>query len=1136
MRRALAAAAAVVLWAAAAHADTSPSVSPAFPLDSPPFRSQPEQRYEEISFDGTNYLVVWEDLSDTLGTYCRLVAARVTQDGVVLDQPALQLSDNCDGNGSQSQRRISVGFDGQAWLVAWVAKSSNMPVVLVRRDGTFSAMTVLPTEAVAGSQASSPSVAGNPDTGGFLVAWQSTRAYAARVSPDGLYVPNSTVTVPGSVPILAHVGGRYLLVTTRAVSSVARVFVRQASDEGVLLGTAAIELMTPGSAGSPHVATDGTTALITYRTSDGMLGGALVDGNLQLLSLHDIAGPCASRTPNPTSLSWMNGAYITEWNDDCATPDYSWTGAIVAPDGTATTIPLISPTLESVVGGGQNGFLTVWRERVDGVGLLSPGGYVLYAANYDASGHQLGTPFPLGTRPVSEYAPAVTYDGAHFVSAWTDSRDTGGVYGVRFDSEGRVLDVPAWQAIPRRPTTAAGPLISGGGGQSLIVATISDGQTMVTVDASGVPGAAVSPGATMPPHLVWNGQAFVGAGYSATAGVYFRRFDGEGSPVDADPISLWPASNTGPAVDVGCDSVSGRCLVAWHYGGASATFASAVRIDADGTVLDSVPFSLPTDTNTGPGSVAIAVSNGMFVVVAAKQAALHPVWAFRIGVDGTLLDATGIALLTNAAAGGFSATATGGHVLVAFGNAPTIPQVQSDGTKMYGVVLELLEPPVVGARFTIATDWYAGACRVSADNDHTAVVTYAALGTTLGNPRAVARLLDFAPLPQGSNCDASWHCGSGVCADGVCCDVPCGDSTTDCVACSVAAGATADGTCSPLDSMTCDSGDLCLPGGLCSRGECVGTPVECANPPECMASGCDPETGQCFLQAVINGTPCSEGSCESGVCVAPDAGPPDAGEPWVDAGMDGGIEDAGEPSLDGGFDDAGDQVVDAGQGDAGDLSDDAGIDGGSDDAGFVDLTPPLIVCPANVEAAASSPAGAMVWFPDAFATDDASLPTVTYSAVSGSIFAPGVTSIVATATDGAGNQSACTFDVTVTITEVDAGFPEVDAGVADAGGEPPDDAGLEQDSGPAQDAGGSDDAGVELDAGASDDAGTQADAGGPDDGGLVEDAGVMNDGGGARLRVAAPSCNCSGGGSASVLWSVVAVVAALRRRRRSYFT
>jgi ELWxxDGT repeat protein len=82
---------------------------------------------------------------------------------------------------------------------------------------------------------------------------------------------------------------------------------------------------------------------------------------------------------------------------------------------------------------------------------------------------------------------------------------------------------------------------------------------------------------------------------------------------------------------------------------------------------------------------------------------------------------------------------------------------------------------------------------------------------------------------------------------------------------------------------------------------------------------------------------------------------------------------------------------------------------------LVDVTPPVITCPADQMATAANGKDAKVTWPDATATDniDTTVP-VTYSTENGSLVSIGTTKVTATAKDKAGNQSQCTFDVTVT--------------------------------------------------------------------------------------------------------------------------
>ena len=79
-----------------------------------------------------------------------------------------------------------------------------------------------------------------------------------------------------------------------------------------------------------------------------------------------------------------------------------------------------------------------------------------------------------------------------------------------------------------------------------------------------------------------------------------------------------------------------------------------------------------------------------------------------------------------------------------------------------------------------------------------------------------------------------------------------------------------------------------------------------------------------------------------------------------------------------------------------------------------DTTAPVIAnVPANITLEATGPAGAVVTFAAATATDAVGPVTISYSQSSGSIFALGTTTVTITATDGAGNTSTRTFTVTV---------------------------------------------------------------------------------------------------------------------------
>lgn len=82
-----------------------------------------------------------------------------------------------------------------------------------------------------------------------------------------------------------------------------------------------------------------------------------------------------------------------------------------------------------------------------------------------------------------------------------------------------------------------------------------------------------------------------------------------------------------------------------------------------------------------------------------------------------------------------------------------------------------------------------------------------------------------------------------------------------------------------------------------------------------------------------------------------------------------------------------------------------------------DQTDPVVSCPTDIEVflpANSSDTSMVVNYPAATATDNcSSSPTVTYSHASGSVFPVGTTTVTVTATDAAGNDSTCTFNIHV---------------------------------------------------------------------------------------------------------------------------
>ena len=151
-----------------------------------PISAQPAQQIEPaVAFDGTNYLVVWQDRrTDDIND---IYAARVTPAGDVLDPDGIPVT-----TAAGEQTAADVAFDGTNYLVTWTDSSSingtDVVGARVTTGGTVLDPNGIPISNPANDQ---ESAAVAFDGTNYLVTWEDRRAdaaldiWGARVSPDG---------------------------------------------------------------------------------------------------------------------------------------------------------------------------------------------------------------------------------------------------------------------------------------------------------------------------------------------------------------------------------------------------------------------------------------------------------------------------------------------------------------------------------------------------------------------------------------------------------------------------------------------------------------------------------------------------------------------------------------------------------------------------------------------------------------------------------------------------------------------------------------------------------------------------------------------------------------------------------------
>jgi MYXO-CTERM domain-containing protein len=422
------------------------------------------------AFDGTQYLVVWQDLrADRPAIY----GGRVAADGTALDPIGFPILDDVTWYPYSGVYRPAVASDGAGFLVA------------VQMDGQIRGQRVSGAGEVldpGGFEISAPAIPASPSSlvfGGdqYLVAWSQETSppssdsgiYLARVTPDG------TVLDPGGVRVFAldspswgvavsFDGANYLLswVDYTARPEETRLYAARIAPDGTPIDPAPI-LVSVNTAGAAHelrpvAGFDGTNHVIAWVQAvdpgddyeEDWIVASRVTPQGELLDPDPIVAytqQSEGRSVHRLELAAGGGSSVVLWSVDYWVEGEPRGGDIraarIAADGTVSEhpVPSFTTSLQATLVAHRDGALLLWRH-----GEAVSGDYTaIVGRRLDAA----GMPLPGLVAPASpasrQEVRGVASDGQNFFVLWVDTRDLDAegkaLFGARIAADGTPLDL-----------------------------------------------------------------------------------------------------------------------------------------------------------------------------------------------------------------------------------------------------------------------------------------------------------------------------------------------------------------------------------------------------------------------------------------------------------------------------------------------------------------------------------------------------------------------------------------------------------------------------------------------------------------------------------------------------------------------
>jgi hypothetical protein len=328
-------------------------------------RSGSGQSSPAVAFNGTNYLVAWQDERNFTNNSTDILGTRVSAAGTVLDLHGINICTN-----SAAQQHPAVGASGGDFLVAWEDSrnvgANGVDIYATRVDGTGAVLDSggVALSSLTGNQLA-PSVAGNQST--FLVAWDDPQnptapgIYGTLVSQSGVISAAGGFAIAADsrrniLPSIAANSNQFLVAFENTGNG--DVFAARVDNTGTVLDPggpsgAALSPVGNGTETAPSVASLGTNYLLAWADSrnsssaifaarvmgDGSTPDSIIvsNGGFQVSTLlNNQVNPAVSADANTST-------YVVAWQNVGPTDGNDLYSARIGTNGTVLdfwTVPL----------------------------------------------------------------------------------------------------------------------------------------------------------------------------------------------------------------------------------------------------------------------------------------------------------------------------------------------------------------------------------------------------------------------------------------------------------------------------------------------------------------------------------------------------------------------------------------------------------------------------------------------------------------------------------------------------------------------------------------------------------------------------------------------------------------------------